>query len=202
MRFSISRACALFAVIILPNICLTVNANAVIYVPAEAYPDYKAETGKYNRTYAIIESIESKSVTLTEPEAEASIAVTPAHPGINSNFSVISDDADPSAEVRVSSVENGEIRLTVKALHTGTTIFELHPQQPGTEPAELTVKVQGTVGIDDTEADRTVEKTVYYDLYGRKVADPQSRRGDILIAKPEGKPGYIRLPQSEPHNIP
>lgn len=170
------------------------KASTEVYVPASSYEDYKPLLEPYNPVYAIIESIESKEVTLSEPTATVSLAVYPAHEAINPAFVIIpADNAAGIAEVNIASAGPGALQLEVKARQKGTATFYIRPAHRSDNYAALTVIVPETTVIDELPAETDRHTEYVFDLLGRPVdadattTSPQLR---IVIDK-DGKASKV-----------
>lgn len=166
------------------------DESLAVYAPAKAYDGYSGVLNHYQPVYSKIEKISSTSVLIDKLVDTISIAITPIHPDINTEFTIERMDSGFfPIEVTAAELRDGKLRLAVKAAESGTAQYLIRSVQPGVEPASLEISVSTLASLTEVDADDVddVEENVY-DLQGRRVSE---RRGFRIVVR-NGKANVIK----------
>ncbi|MDE6782726.1 MAG: leucine-rich repeat protein, partial [Paramuribaculum sp.] len=146
-----------------------VDDSMAIYAPAESYDDYSGLLSSYQPVYAKIESIASTRVEMDMPTGYIDVAVNPAHPSINAEFTIEPADGGISPiEVTSAEVCDGKLRLAVTATGPGSARYIIRSAQPGVEPAVLEIVADALAGVAGIDADSRECEEKLYDMQGRR----------------------------------
>lgn len=173
------------------------NPSVAFYVPSTAFDSYQPLLSGYNPLYVIVESVESREITVNGENTSVSLAVSPAHSAVDPAFVITDcdDSGNPVAEVAVQSVESGRLNLSVKGLRKGTATFHIRPAHRSDDYSVLTVIVAQPAAIEDITVDPAPAAATTYDLLGRPVS-PDASAGTPRIGikvGPDGKAAKVLL---------
>lgn len=166
------------------------DESLAVYAPAKAYDGYSDVLNNYHPVYSKIEKISSASVLIDKLVDTISIAITPIHPEINTEFKIERIDSGFSPiEVTSADVKDQKLRLAVKAAENGTAQYLIRSVQPGVEPGSLEIKVATPAALTEIDVDDVEDgEESVYDLQGRRVED---RRGFRIVLR-NGKAKVIK----------